>query len=112
MMATGGAYHDLVCWNAHRCRTHTYIHTHTQTTGLLYGVMMATGGAYHDLVLWNAHRTYGVVQYSHVTANWRQEWRAPDGFQRVHLFTKIDMPGLRVDGPVAESVAANVLDHY
>ena len=56
--------------------------------GLLLGVPSGPGGVYEDAIVWNAHRLYGVLQYSHLAANWKQEWRADSGGQRVHVFSK------------------------
>jgi hypothetical protein len=37
----------------------------------------------------NAHRVYGTLMYSHLVANWKQIWRAPNGYQVVHVLEKI-----------------------
>lgn len=41
-----------------------------------------------DCIQYNAHRTYGKIMYPHLVANWKQLWRAPGGFQVVHVLEK------------------------
>ena len=53
------------------------------------GARMLLGVMYgHDGLEFNAHRVYGPLQLAHLTANWKQVWRAPGGSQLVHVFVK------------------------
>lgn len=53
------------------------------------GARMLLGVMYgHDGLQFNAHRVYGPLQLPHLTANWKQVWRAAGGDQLVHVFVK------------------------
>jgi hypothetical protein len=41
-----------------------------------------------DMIEYNAHRIYGKIMYPHLVANWKQLWRAPGGYQVVHVLEK------------------------
>jgi hypothetical protein len=52
---------------------------------LLIGVMYNPES---DSIAFNAHRVYSSFMLSHLLANWKQIWRAPEGEQLVHVLEK------------------------
>ena len=45
-----------------------------------------------DMIQYNAHRIYGKIMHPHLVANGKQLWKAPGGYQVVHIFQK-ELPG-------------------